>query len=358
MSVLRPLTLLSPRQLKFDQFQFAEPFEISECVNMVAKLMVTNIDISNAARVIREGGLVAFPTETVYGLGANALDAEAVAAVFEIKQRPHFDPLIVHIANPEQLTEIAASVPPLASKLIEHFWPGPLSLVLEKQTCVPDIVTAGLSSVAVRCPGHDTARKLIEAAGVPIAAPSANRFGAVSPTTADHVAQQFGDQLIVLNDGPCRVGVESTVVSFVDSPDGHPTLLRPGGVSLEDIEAVIGKVEIHMHEESRPASPGQLMRHYSPSTPLVLLKEGSSSKELDGKTRIGLLSFQQPGSSDGFEAIEVLSAQGCFREAAVNLFAAMRRLDSLGLDIIVARPVQEAELGRAIMDRLQRAAAR
>jgi L-threonylcarbamoyladenylate synthase len=321
--------------------------------------MVTEQEIIDAAGVIRGGGVVAFPTETVYGLGANALDAAAVAGVFEVKGRPRFDPLIVHIAEPELLTDVAKSVPPLAMKLIEEFWPGPLSLVLEKQPCVPDIVTAGLSSVAVRCPAHVLARRLIQAAGVPVAAPSANRFGAVSPTTADHVVEQFGEQVpIVLDDGPCRIGVESTVVSFVDSPDGCPTLLRPGGITLEEIEAIVGTVKIHMHEESRPASPGQLLRHYSPTTRLVLTTDELPTDETAGKTRVGLLSFQRPISSAGFCATEMLSEQGCLREAAVNLFAALRRLDALGLDYIVARPVPEVELGRAIMDRLRRAAAR
>ncbi len=308
---------------------------------------------------MRQGGLVAFPTETVYGLGANALDAAAVARIFEVKGRPRFDPLIVHIAEPDRLTEVARSVPPLAMKLITACWPGPLSLVLEKQPCVPDIVTAGLSSVAVRCPAHVLARRLIQAAGVPVAAPSANRFGAVSPTTAEHVIEQFGDQIpLVLDDGPCRIGVESTVVSFVDSPAGGPTLLRPGGVTLEDIEAIVGPVQIHLHEASRPTSPGQLLRHYSPATRLVVTADELPLNETSGTARVGLLSFQRPASSAGYCATEVLSEQGCLREAAVNLFAALRRLDALGLDYIVARPVPEVELGRAIMDRLRRAAAR
>ena len=321
--------------------------------------MVTDEDIIQAGSMIRQGGLVAFPTETVYGLGANAMDAAAVAGVFEVKGRPRFDPLIVHIADPEQLTDVAASVPPLAMKLIEKFWPGPLSLVLEKQTCIPDIVTAGLPSVAVRCPAHELARRLIQAGGVPIAAPSANRFGYVSPTTAEHVVEQFGNQLpIVLDGGPCRIGVESTVVSFVHSPDRHPTLLRPGGITLEEIEEIVGTVKIHMHEVSRPASPGQLIQHYSPATRLLLTTDEFPADETTGGARVGLLSFRRPISPGGFSATEVLSEQGCLREAAVNLFAALRRLDALGLDLIVARPVPEVELGRAIMDRLRRAAAR
>ncbi len=319
--------------------------------------MLTDQNIIDAARLIRAGGLVAFPTETVYGLGANALDAVAVAGVFEVKGRPRFDPLIVHLAEPEQLMDVARSVPPLAMKLIDKFWPGPLSLVLDKQPSIPDIVTAGLSSVAIRCPAHDLARRLIQAAGVPIAAPSANRFGAVSPTTARHVVEQFGDEVpLVLDGGPCRIGLESTVVSFVDSPDGRPTLLRPGGITREEIERVVGTLKIRMHEEAQPASPGQLLRHYAPETRLVLSADGFCTGS--SAVKVGLLSFQRPTSPAGFAAIEVLSEQGCLREAAANLFAALRRLDAQGLDFIVARPVPEVDLGHAIMDRLRRAAAR
>ena len=325
--------------------------------DVISELMLTDQNIIDAALLIRAGGLVAFPTETVYGLGANALDAVAVAGVFAVKGRPRFDPLIVHLAEPEQLTDVARSVPPQAMKLIDTFWPGPLSLVLDKRPSIPDIVTAGLSSVAIRCPAHDLARRLIQAAGVPIAAPSANRFGAVSPTTAAHVVEQFGDEVpLVLDGGPCRIGLESTVVSFVDSPDGCPTLLRPGGITREEIERVVGTLKIRMHEESQPASPGQLLRHYAPETRLVLSADAIPTGA--GAAKVGLLSFQRPTSADGFAATEVLSEQGCLREAAANLFAALRRLDALGLDFIVARPVPEVELGHAIMDRLRRAAAR
>ncbi|TWU25944.1 L-threonylcarbamoyladenylate synthase [Bythopirellula polymerisocia] len=319
--------------------------------------MVTAQDIADAANTIRAGGLVAFPTETVYGLAANALDATAVAQVFELKCRPQFDPLISHIADASQLTKLAREVPAQALELIEHFWPGPLSLVLKKQPQVPDIVTAGLSSFAIRCPDHEIARKLIRSAGVPLAAPSANRFGMISPTTATHVIEQFGDQLpIVLDDGPCRIGVESTVVSFVDSQDGRPMLLRPGGVTLEKLEEIIGPIEVPTLVSSRPTSPGQLSRHYSPATPLILSADSEKIVSANDKLKVGLMSFQRPHFTAGFAAIEVLSEQGCLREAAVNLFAAMRRLDALGLDIIVAQPVPEVELGRAIMDRLRRAA--
>lgn len=318
-----------------------------------AQFMVSEQDITNAANAIRQGELVAFPTETVYGLGANALNAEAVAKIFELKGRPRFDPLIVHVTRTTQLQPLVKNIPELASALIEQFWPGPLSVVLPKNSIVPDIVTAGLSSVAVRCPAHEVARNLIDAADVPIAAPSANLFCAISPTTAQHVADQFGDKLPhILDGGPCRVGVESTVVSFLDE---QPTLLRPGGVPIEEIECVIGSLRRSPMDGSPAMAPGQLPRHYSPSTPLVLSSDGTPPASY---ARVGLLTLSPPATSANFAAIEVLSARGCLREAATNLFAAMRRLDQQDLDLIVAQPVPETGLGLAIMDRLRRAEAK
>lgn len=317
--------------------------------------MTTQQEIAAAADAIRAGRLVAFPTETVYGLGANALDPVAVAAIFELKQRPKFDPLIVHISDAVQLADLATDVPEVAAELIGQFWPGPLSLVLSKRDTVPDIVTAGLPSVAIRCPAHPVAQQLIRSAKVPIAAPSANRFGMVSPTTADHVLEQFREcPPMVLDAGPCEVGVESTVISFVETLDGRPTLLRHGGIPQESIEAVVGPIETGIVESTCPTSPGQLAKHYSPRTPLTLATVFSECKE----PRVGLLSFQRPPSTAGYASIEILSEGGCVREAAANLFSAMRRLDAIGLDRIVALPVPEIDLGRAIMDRLRRAAAR
>lgn len=312
--------------------------------------MTTEEEIAAAAQTIRQGGLVAFPTETVYGLGANALNPDAVAQIFELKGRPRFDPLIVHISRPESLVTLVEQVPKQATELINRFWPGPLSIVLPKKVDVPDIVTAGLSNVAVRCPAHPLARRLIEAADVPIAAPSANVFCAVSPTTAQHVVDQFGGRLShVLDGGPCEVGVESTVVSL---SKGKPLLLRPGGVTVEELEEAIGPIGRAKPNGNKPASPGQLPRHYAPSTPLML----SNVAPQPGK-RVGLLAFSAPAKDEGFEAIEILSDSESYREAATNLFAAMRRLDTLQLDYIVARPVAEVGLGHAIMDRLRRASA-
>ncbi|MCE5328079.1 MAG: threonylcarbamoyl-AMP synthase [Planctomycetaceae bacterium] len=307
-------------------------------------------EISRAAGILRAGGVVAFATETVYGLGANVFDTEAVARVFEIKGRPRFDPLIAHVSDRRQARSLVACFPKVARKLARRFWPGPLTLVLPKSDRVPDIVTAGLPTVAVRMPDHPAALALIREAGVPLAAPSANPFGRASPTTAEHVRQQLGgDVELVLDGGPCRVGIESTVVSLVE---GKPALLRAGGVAVEDIEAVVGPVLRPTSAPNHPAAPGQLPQHYAPRTPLALY--ANDLHPVTGQ-RTGLLSFRGRSVSLGFAAVEVLSPYGDLEEAAANLFAALHRLDALGLDLILADPVPDTGLGLAINDRLRRA---
>lgn len=312
----------------------------------------TMADIDAAAAILRRGGIVAFPTETVYGLGAHALDALAVARVFEAKGRPLFDPLIVHIAESEALGSVAAEVPLAARELARRFWPGPLTLVLPKRPEVPDLTTAGLPTVAVRVPDHHLALDLLRRAGVPVAAPSANPFGRVSPTRAEHVIEQLaGDVDAILDGGPCRVGVESTIVSLAGA---RPVLLRTGGVPREDVEAVLGPMERHPEEEGRPLAPGTLASHYAPRAPVILAAPGTF--ELPSG-RVGLLALREPQNRAGYAAVEVLSPAGDLREAAARLFAALRRLDARGLDLIVAEPVPDHGLGGAIMDRLRRAAA-
>ncbi len=314
--------------------------------------MKDNEAIHQAAKIIRRGGIVAFPTETVYGLGANAFNPIAVARIFEVKKRPYFDPLIVHVAHHGDLDRLVIEIPSQAKTLMERFWPGPLTVVLSKREDVPDIVTAGLPTVAVRMPKHPMALRLMELTDCPIAAPSANPFGYLSPTTAEHVRDQLGDQVdLILDGGPCEVGVESTILSFLEK---RPRLLRPGGVSLEEIESIIGKVEIDPVEEDRPSAPGMLARHYAPRTPIVLDWSDKDLGSYEGK-KIGLLAFQEPVNCLKFDHVEVLSKKGDFREAAANLFAAIRRLDAVKLDLILAEPVPEVGLGRAIMDRLRRA---
>ncbi|MBA3312166.1 MAG: threonylcarbamoyl-AMP synthase [Planctomycetaceae bacterium] len=311
-------------------------------------------DVSLAARLLREGRLVAFGTETVYGLGANALDAAAVARVFEAKRRPTFDPLIVHISNRDALGDIVERMPPAALQLADAFWPGPLTLVLPKREVIPDLVTSGRPTVGVRIPASEMTRRLLSEAGVPIAAPSANTFGRISPTTAAHVAEQLGDAIdYILDCGPCGVGIESAVV---DLTEDVPLLLRPGGTTLEDLESVAGRVNVVTSSDGgSQRAPGMLSRHYSPRTPLVV----ADQQDLDNVTgQIGLLSFHDPVNRDRFARIEVLSKRGDLVEAAANFFAALRRLDDAGLDHIVATPFPMTGLGRALNDRLRRAAAR
>jgi len=310
-----------------------------------------------AAETIKAGGLVAFPTETVYGLGCDAMNPDAAAKVFEAKQRPQFDPLIVHIADREQLHMVVTSLPTTAQQLIDAFWPGPLSLVLPKQLAVPDLVTAGLTTVAVRMPNHPVAQALIQQAGTPIAAPSANPFGYVSPTTAQHVLEGLGKKVdVILDGGPCTIGVESTIVSLVGS---RPELLRPGTITLEQLTAVIGPLRRASSEQAMPIAPGQLTRHYATQTPVTILPSAGARPDRGQDERAGLLIFSQASENDTrFAAVEVLTPTGDLREAARNLFAALRRLDALGLDRIYAEPCKEEGLGFAIMDRLRRCAAR
>jgi L-threonylcarbamoyladenylate synthase len=309
------------------------------------------MELREAAAVLRDGGTVAFPTETVYGLGANALDAEAVARVFEIKGRPSFDPLIVHVASIDQARQVVLEWPEQARLLAERLWPGPLTLVLPKAASIPDIVTAGLPTVAVRMPAHPVALELIAEAGIPVAAPSANRFGGISPTTADHVRAQLGASVDeIIDGGPCRVGLESTVLALAA---GGPLLLRAGGTTTEEIEDVIGPVVRPGADPRRPVSPGQTARHYAPRTPLTLVEDWRDGPDAP---RLALLVLRPPESRERFEAIEVLSPGGDLREAAANLFAALHRLDALGLDRIVAVRVPDQGLGVAINDRLRRAA--
>jgi L-threonylcarbamoyladenylate synthase len=303
--------------------------------------------IKEAGRIIREGGIVVFPTETVYGLGADAFNPQAVARVFEVKKRPFFDPLIVHVKDPKDLEELCEGVDQRAKKLIERFWPGPLTLVLPKKDKVPDIVTSGLKTVAVRMPSHPIALSLIRDSQTFIAAPSANSFGKLSPTRVEHVLRDIGDKVdLILDGGPCEVGVESTILALYP----RPTLLRPGGIPREEIERLIGKLESHPSRE-KPLAPGELPKHYSPHTPLRIIREGEKIPE---GLKIGLLAFKRPREGP-FWAVEVLSEKGDLREAASRFFEALHRLDQLGLDLILAEPLPEEGLGLAIMDRLRKA---
>ncbi len=327
-------------------------------ISMEGKMpAVRSHDVKAAAAVLRAGGLVAFTTETVYGLGADALRERAVAGIFEAKGRPTFDPLIVHVAEKDQLSELL--VEPLTGKgkiLAERFWPGPMTLVLPKRPTIPDLVTSGLKTVAVRIPSHPLAQALLREFGGPIAAPSANLFGAVSPTTAEHVAEQLQDRIdFILDGGSCDVGVESTVLHVAGE---QVTLLRPGGLTLEDIESAIGPVvcstETHDEKSGKiPASPGMMNRHYAPRTPLRLFDDWAAIPPPVGK--VAALGFQSVPRPERFCAVEVLSPEGDLREAAARFFAALRRLDSSGAHSLYAVRLPDQGLGLAINNRLARA---
>lgn len=305
-----------------------------------------------ATAIIRSGGIVAFPTETVYGLGADAFNPLAVARIFEAKGRPLFDPLIVHIADLSQMGRLAVTIDRRAGRLAGRFWPGPLTMVLPKNDLVPDIVTAGLDTVAVRMPDHLIARDLIIGSGTPIAAPSANRFGYISPTKAAHVLDQLGDRVdMIIDGGDCAVGVESTIIKLVGD---RSVILRPGGVPVEEIEAVIGPVERGPEAMKGPEAPGQLPSHYSPSIPVYL---AASIREIDfSKDDAGYLLFKKPVFDIPENRTEILSAEGDLKEAAANLFSSLHRLDRMNIRVIIAEAVPEQGLGLAIMDRLRRAA--
>ena len=312
--------------------------------------------IARAAECLQSGDIVAFPTETVYGLGANALDEKAVAKVFAAKNRPSFDPLIVHVANKEVVSKYVTTIDERAQQLMDSFWPGPLTLVLPKQSIIPDIVTAGMETVAIRIPSHPIARSLLQAVDFPIAAPSANPFGYVSPTTAAHVRDTLGDVIeLIVDGGPCAVGVESTVCALTE---GQAVLLRPGGVTLEQIESVIGPVQAGNPTESDKRSPGTLLSHYAPRVPAQLIGPGEVLPQPKTGERVGLLSLTSRSDVHGYTVTEALSKDGDLIEAATNLFAALRRFDGHDLNRVVIESVPENGIGLAIMDRLRRAASR
>ncbi len=307
-------------------------------------------NIRKAAEIIKKGGLVSFPTETVYGLGADALNPVAVSRIFEVKNRPYFDPMIVHIADVSAVHELVTEFGEISQRLAEKFWPGPLTIVLEKSSRVPDIVTAGLDTVAIRMPSNPVALDLIEIAETPVAAPSANPFGYLSPTSAEHVAKQLGDRIdMILDGGACPIGVESTVLKITEVP----RLLRPGGLPLEEIEEVIGRIEID-DTMKRVDSPGKLTSHYAPRVPVRIIEDIYFEPE---EPSAALLAYKTPRRDLSFKHIEVLSPDGDLRHAAANLFSCLHRLDSADADIIYVEAVPEIGLGRAIMDRLRKAVA-
>ena len=309
---------------------------------------VIGTDPLEAARRLRAGQLVALPTETVYGLGANALDETAVAKVFAAKERPRFDPLILHQYSARAILQYAREVPDAARLLAAH-WPGPLTLVLPKVDAVPELVTAGLDSVALRVPAHPLMAEVLRQLDFPVAAPSANPFGFVSPVTARHVADQLGDRIdYILDGGPCRIGLESTIVGFTG---GQVSVLRMGGTPIETLEELLGHpVEVAERGSSRPAAPGMLVSHYSPGIPITVVEHAARV----GTDTHAVVRFGR--GAGGGEHEFSLSANGDLEEAARGLFPLLRRLAAGGYTGATIEWVPERGLGRAINDRLRRAA--
>lgn len=309
-------------------------------------------DIQHAAAVLGNGQCVGIPTETVYGLAANALDAKACAEIFRIKNRPSFNPLIVHVHAVSEISKYVREFPAVLQKLAARFSPGPITFVLPKKDNIPDIVTAGGDTVAVRVPAHPLTLALLQQLPFPLAAPSANPFGYISPVTALHVEQQLGDAVpYILDGGSCTVGLESTVVT---AENGEVVVLRLGGVAVEDIEAVCGKVRLAINHSSDPKAPGQLASHYAPRKKL-LFGDINSLLAANAHVHVGVLTFTEAIKNERVTHQVILSPRGDLAEAASGLFAALRFLDGCAIDLIIAEPFPDEALGRAINDRLLRA---
>lgn len=307
-----------------------------------------NIEI--ASGLLRQGKLVAIPTETVYGLAANALDTAAVASVFEAKNRPKFDPLIVHTYSIEKAKDFVVNFPEKLEILAQKFWPGPLTLLLEKQAVIPDLVTSGLGKVAIRVPNHPLTLELLKNLPFPLAAPSANPFGYVSPTKPEHVNKQLGEKVsYILDGGVCEVGIESTIVGIESN---KVCIYRLGGLSVEEIENVVGKVELRINLSGNPNAPGQLESHYAPMKKLII---GDIQENFAKHKQAAIISFGSGKFANAFVEYN-LSESGNLKEAAANLFDALRKMDESGASVILCDLLPETGLGKAINDRLKRAA--
>jgi L-threonylcarbamoyladenylate synthase len=294
-------------------------------------------DTETAAEQILAGNVVAFPTETVYGLGANALNANAVLKVYEVKERPKFNPLIVHVSSVEDVEKYVEDIPEEIYKLMDKFSPGPITYILPRKDLIPDIVCAGLDTMAIRIPSHDLFNKVLKLTDLPISAPSANRFGRVSPTSAEDVLKELDGRIeYILDGGKCEIGIESTVVAYINDV---LEILRPGFISKEDIEKVVGKVE-ETETEEKIIAPGMIKHHYSPKTPLYITGAENLPK-YESEKEVGILDVNKYGD---------------VKELAVNLFSDIRALDEKGYDYIITSKVKNEGIGRAVNDRLFRAA--
>lgn len=309
-------------------------------------------DLEYARKLLLEEEVVAIPTETVYGLAGNALSEVAVSKIFEAKNRPHFDPLIVHVSSASEVANYVEEIPELAFNLMEKFWPGALTILLPKKLCIPDLTTSGLNEVGIRIPNHPLTLELLQSLPFPLAAPSANPFGYISPTSAQHVADQLGNQIpYILNGGNCSVGIESTVLRVLHN---EIEILRLGGISVEDLKPFTSNIQIQQHSTSSPAAPGMLTSHYAPRKP-VYVGNIHELKQTFASQRIGVLSFKEDFQ---IEAQRILSRTGSFTEAASHFFAYLRELDQMNIDIILTEFLPDENLGRAINDKLRRASAK
>jgi L-threonylcarbamoyladenylate synthase len=315
-------------------------------------MSIISKDIQKAAQLLIDNQLVAIPTETVYGLAGNIFSEKAIKNIFSTKKRPFFNPLIVHIPSVASLDDIVTHIPEKAKLLAAAFWPGAMTLVLKKSNKIPDLITAGKDTVAVRIPNHPVTLALLKQLSFPLAAPSANPFGCISPTEAAHVERYFKNDIqMVLDGGSCANGIESTIIGFKND---EPIIYRLGALPLEAIEAVIGKVFIKNKKEENPDAPGMLARHYAPKTTTFLVADVLSEVKKHSGKKIGILVFKSSLNDKNITEI-VLSKEGSMQKAASNLYAAMHKLDSENLDIIIAERFPDVGLGNSINDRLQRA---
>lgn len=310
-------------------------------------------DIDLAKKWLENEEIIAIPTETVYGLAGNIYSEKAIKKIFETKQRPFFNPLIVHIDSVEKLIDLIEELPEKANQLAASFWPGSLTLVLKKKDSVSNLITGGKDTVAVRIPNHPLILELLAKLDFPLAAPSANPFGSISPTSASHVANYFPESLpMVLDGGACTNGIESTIIGFENE---EPVLYRLGAISKEEIERIIGPIQIKNTSVKTPEAPGMLTKHYAPNTKLILTDDVRATSKNYETQQVGFLLFQDIEVNHTSNIKEVLSDVGSYKEAASNLYAAMHRLDQLQLDVIIAQKFPEIDLGISINDRLERA---
>lgn len=316
-------------------------------------MSIISKDIQKAVALLTADKLVAIPTETVYGLAGNIFSEKAIYSIFETKKRPFFNPLIVHIPSKDYLNTIVSHIPEKAKLLADAFWPGSMTLVLKKKAIIPDLITAGKDTVAVRMPNHPVTLELLKQLPFPLAAPSANPFGNISPTKPEHVERYFKNDIEqVLDGGACTNGIESTIIGFEND---EPIIYRLGALALEDIEAIVGKVAIKNKKEVSPDAPGMLDRHYAPSTKTILTETVANEIKKHANKRIGVLTFKTDLKDKTIDSKIILSQKGDLQEAASNLYNAMHELDHQNLDVIITEKFPEIGLGKSINDRLQRA---